>query len=206
MILAALGALNGNFEALSAALREIDDCGIETVCCTGNLAAGGHAPQAVVDRVRARGILAVQGEQDRLTVRYQRKNASLANRLDAGLYDAIGAAYNALSSDAVEFLRGLPRTRTFTLEGITFAICHGTLTSAAVTLGPDTGDEVFRRQRELSQAQIVIVGGPQPFFRWVDGTLFVGAGAVDAAGHPGNFVLIDTDRTPWETEVRPVRP
>jgi predicted phosphodiesterase len=206
MILAALGALNGHFAAVEAALREIDEAGIETVCCTGDLVAGGEDPQAVVECVRARKIIAVQGELDRLTVRYLRKKESLAQRLAPDVFDAIGKAYGALSSDAIEFLRGLPRTREFTLEGITFAVCHGTLTSAAVALTPDTSEEVFRRQRELSQAQIIISGGgPEPFSRWVGDTLFVCAGAVTCGGHGASYVLINTEQDPWEVEVRSVK-
>ena len=206
MILAALGALNGNIAALDAALRDIDTEGIETICCTGDLAAGGPDPGAVVARVRERRILTVQGERDRLTVRWLRKKANLVQRLPADECAALETAFNALSSDALEFLRGLPRTVEFTLEGIGFAVCHGTLTSASPALEADTAEDIFRRQRELTAARVVISGrSATAFSRWVGDTLFVGAGAVHVAGAPGTYALIDTDQTPWGVEARPVR-
>ena len=52
MLIAAIGGAHGDICALDTALSRIDDLGVHTVLCTGNLAAGSVDGNAVIERLR----------------------------------------------------------------------------------------------------------------------------------------------------------
>jgi len=202
MLFAAIGGVHGNAAALDAALARIDEMGIHTVVCTGNLAAGGDDGDAVIGALRARGVTCVQGELDRLVVRAARKADSLKKRLAVGVFDAVQRAHGALASGNVEFLRALPHRLMLSFEGKSVCLCHGTVASQSDTLAENDSIERFRRQREAANCTIVICGSDErAFARVVDGTLFVNPGRVDAPGAVATFVVVDTDTDPPSADV-----
>ena len=201
MLCAVLGGVHGCVSALENALARVDSEGIHTIFCTGNLAAGHERPNEVLELLRARRIACVQGEQDRLVVRALRKASTLRDRLDDEQFTAITRAHDLLSSENVEFLRGLPRSITREMEGATLYLCHGTVTSQRDALRPDTAVDWFKRQREAANTDIVICGSDdEPFVRRLDVTLFANPGSLDKSGA---FIIVNTELDPIRAEVVP---
>ncbi len=207
MILAALGDIHGNLPALEAALEAIDEAGIHTIVNTGDCVVGFPWPNEVVDILRSREILTVQGERDRFAVRFLRKQETLRKKWGASEFRAVQWTHEAARTDTLEYLRSLPRRRHLHLEGLGITVCHGTLTSQSEGLHPDDPESRFQRQWEEARSDVVILGRTHiPFHRWVRGTLFVNPGSAgmneDGAAR---YALINTETDPWSVEFQEAR-
>jgi len=197
MYLAALGDIHGNLPALDAALHAIDDAGILTVLNTGDCVGGGAGSNEVLDRLRERRMLSVQGEMDRQVLHFLRKREPLRKKLDPAEFAMLERAYESLASRNLEALRDLPKKREIIMEGIGICLFHGVPTSQSDFLKEDDDLNRFRRIREISECRLYISGGTHKrFFRFVDEALFVNPGAVDTPG-AAQFAIIDTETNPW---------
>ncbi|HRK34299.1 MAG TPA: metallophosphoesterase family protein, partial [Candidatus Hydrogenedentes bacterium] len=164
------------------------------------LAAGHAQPNEVINRLRERRIVCVQGEADRQVVRALRKASSMKERLGDDRFDEIARAHEALTSDNIEFLRALPRARTIPIEQVHVHLCHGTVASQSDAMQEHDSIERFRRQREAANTEIVICGSDGPaFIRWVDLTLFANPGSMLANTLP--VIAINTDTEPFHAEM-----
>jgi len=208
MYIAAFGDVHGNLAALNAVLAAIDDAGIQTLLNTGDCVVGYPWPNEVIDLLRARRIPTVQGEMDRRTVHFVRKRNALRQRLSPTEFEAIQQTYEALRPNDLEYLRELPRQRTLVLEGLRVVLCHGTPTSASVSLPEHESEGRFRRIRETANADIIVAGRTHAAFaRTVDGTFFVNPGAVSDPEHPAHvahYAVIDTETDPWSAHFHEV--
>lgn len=198
MIFAAIGDINGHLAALEAVFRHIDEAGILTVAQTGNIVAGGDAGAEALALLRARGVIGVQGHRDRQTVQFERKRAALERTLPPDAFDALRRAHAALPGADIEYLRGLPRAREVTIDGVALCVCHGAPASARDVLSADTPRVKFERQREAAPVDIIVSGGSaEPFHREVGGTLFAGPGPLVAGPGRARYALVDTEQAPW---------
>ena len=197
MLIAAIGGAHGDIRALDSALSRIDDLGVHTVLCTGNLAAGGDDGNAVIERLRERRVRCVQGEEDRLVVRALRKEESLRKRLDERTFDAVMRAHESLTNTNIEFLRALPHRLDLSFEAKAICLCHGTVSSQSNVLTSEDSTDRFRRQREAANAQVIVCGSDDDaFVKVVDETLFVNPGALKASANTVWFVVVNTDDEP----------
>lgn len=207
MILAALGDIHGNLPALEAVLAAIDSAGVQTVLNTGDCVVGQPWPNEVIELLRERDILSVQGELDRLALRFLRKRNTLSDRgLDAAMLDAIRETHETTRSANIEFLRGLPRCRVVTIDGIPIALCHGMPASQSDSLEADAPETKFRRQRETTGARIIVSGRThKAFARMVDDALFVNPGSVGVPtgkAQRARYALVSTEDEPWAADLR----
>lgn len=197
MLIAVIGGAHGCATALGSALARIDDLGIHTALCTGNLAAGGDDGDRVIERLRERRVTCVQGELDRLVVRALRKADSLRKRFPDAEFDAIVRAHESLASGNIEFLRALPQRIALTFEGKSVYLCHGSVSSQSAATRPDDSLDRFRRQREAANSDVIVCGSDEDaFVRAVDTTLFVNPGRLDVASDCVSFAVLDTDAEP----------
>lgn len=204
MLLAVLGDCGGHADALESALNAIAEEGILTIFQTGNLA----GPQGV-DRIAALlrdfGVKVCQGEKDRQLVRFEQKSGTFLKKMEPEEYDWLASSHAALSSEGLEYLRGLPKRIERGIDGVSMLCCHGSPASQSEVIDEETAYTRLQRHRESSTADLLICGGaPQPFHRWVDGALFVGPGALLAAQGQAQYTLVDTDAAPWVARVMQV--
>lgn len=200
MIAAVLGAVRGQAGALRAALGSIADAGIETIVCTGNLAAGGDSGAEALALLRAHGVICVQGEEDRLLARAHRKAGALRDRLGPERLAALLRAHDALPAEDREFLRRLPRLQRLSVDGVPIVVCHGSLTSQRERLGPDTPLVKLARQRELAPAALIASHAEKAYAREVAGALFLSAGPVAQAPGVAAWTLADLDTLPGSAQ------
>jgi hypothetical protein len=200
MYLAAIGDINGNLSALRAVLNAIDDAGIQIIFNTGNSAVGKSSANECISMLRARGAISVQGETDRRLVHFLRKRETLKRKLDPAQFQCIEEAHANITSENLEYLRGLPRSRVVSYESVSYTLFHGTPTSQADYLNEDDTEDRFRRIREAANTEIMVFnGGAQGFWRLIDECLFAGTAAVDAS--EPSYTLIDTETHPPRAEI-----
>jgi predicted phosphodiesterase len=202
MLIAAIGNIDGNLPALEAVLREIDDAGIQTIVNTGDCVVGHPWPDEVIDLLRGRNIPTVQGKQDRLVARFERKRRSLERDASADEFARIREAHEAARSGNIEFLAALPKQLFLTIDGISVCLCHGTPQNQNDALREKDDIGRFRRLRETANTDVIICGRSHtPFSRIVDNTLFVSPGAVGISAEgsrQAKYATISTETEPWE--------
>lgn len=203
MILAAIGDIGGHADALAAVLADIDAAGIQTIVNTGDSVAGGPRPNETIALLRTRDIPSVQGDMDRRVARLVRKQRTLRAECTPEVFEALQRTYEALRSDHVEFLAGLPRERRLSIDGLAIYVCHGSPHGQEEGLGEGDPLILFQRFREVAEAAIVVTGHTRtPFSRMLDGTLFVNPGAVGDV--PACYAVVDTEAEPWSVTFRRV--
>jgi len=203
MVIAAFGDIHGNSPALEAALAEIDDAGIRTIVCTGDLVAGYPFPNEVVDCLNQRNITTVQGLYDRLTASLVRSGGQTLKRASEDAASAMRWTYDQLSSANVEYLRALPRVQRITVDGLDVYVSHGAPNAVNDSIGEKTSDQRFERYRESARADIVIGGNTHSTFdRLVEDTLFVNPGSLGCDERGAAYAIVSTEHQPWTVEYR----
>lgn len=193
MQFAVLGDVCGSVNLLAAALDAVAEEGLQCVVCTGNLAVGDAFDPEVFGALRGAAVRCVQGATDRALIRFGRKGGADA---------ALAHVHARVASADIEWLRALPKRQDLTLDGVSVLVCYGSPSNPAELLEADSVLARFRRQREAFPSDIVVCGGAAaPFARWVDGTLFVSPGPLDAGGNRARWTRVDTSATPWSAEV-----
>ncbi len=209
MLFAAIGDIHGNFPAFEAVMKHIDGTGIQTVVCTGDAVVGYPWPNEVVQHLRTRRIYAVQGAMDREAARYVRRGSAQLSDEELAQDAVIAWTHKHCRSDNLEFLKGLPKRRLITLEGLSILLCHGTPSSQSDVLEEETPEQKFQRQREAANTHIIVCGRThRPFSKWVGDTLFVNPGSVgDLLPEPGiaRYAIINTETRPWSVQLPSVR-
>lgn len=204
MLIAALGDVNGQANALKSVLDFVMNEGILTVIQTGNLA-GESAGDAVIALLEGCEARVAQGEIDRLHLRFEQKRETLKKKLSPDEFEVLSNAHAHLSSASLEYLRSLHKRVEFQVDGIHVLLCHGSPTSQADILDKDTPLTRMQRQRESVEARLIVSGGAtEPFSRQIEDTLFVGPGPLLGPRGQAQFTLIDTDAHPWRAVVQGV--
>jgi predicted phosphodiesterase len=116
MRIAVISDIHANMEALTTVLADIDTVGAEEIICLGDIIGYGPEPEETVRLLRMRSIPSVKGNHE-------------AGLVDPGTRDwfnpqsrvSLTLTEPLLSSESMEFLRGLPRY--ITRQGIRFV--HG---------------------------------------------------------------------------------
>ncbi len=201
MLLAAIGDCDGNASALKVVLDLLAEEGILTIFQTGNLA-GPAGVDSVSTLLEEYGVLVCQGERDRLLVRFEQKADTFRRKMEPEEFNVLAASHAALSSGGLEYLRGLHKRVERSIDGISMLCCHGSPASQNEIIDDESPFSRLQRHRESSGAALILCGGaPEPFHRWVDGTLFVGPGRLVSSEGKAQYTLVDTDTTPWSVEI-----
>ncbi len=191
MFFAVIGDILSNFSGLKYILDSLDKDGIHRVIQTGNVCGEGVAGEDCIALLRSRQVVCVQGRLDKI---YPRVANSLQKKRTHADEESGGAV---LDSASIEYLHTLPRKRLLTEEKLRILVCHGAINRSSMILDHNTPRAVFQRQRELEPVDVVITGGAlEPFYCFVDTTLFVMPGIMRDAGGAVRYTLVDTEVWP----------
>jgi predicted phosphodiesterase len=205
MIFAAIGDIDGHDTALNGTLKTLEEQGILTILHTGNAVVGARGGNEIMRQLESHSVTCVQGELDRLAIRYSRKQQSLEKKLDDDLIELLRWTHENLSSQNLEVLRDWRKSLTMDLEGLTVFLCHGSPGNRREIITPDTPLVKLQRQRENAQADIVVCGGADRAFDMdVEGTFFVCPGPLVTQDGTVQYVLINTEEDPWTATVETV--
>ena len=209
MIFAAIGDIHGNMTALNSVINEIDEMGIQTILNTGDCIVGAQWPDDVIELLHSRNIPTCQGAMDRAIVRFMKKRKSFIKKYSEETFNAMEWTFENTLSENLEFLRSLPKQERFCIDTINIFLCHGSPSGQSISLNEDDDVERFRRQREIEPVDIIICGQTHsPFYRMVDGTLFVNPGSVGMHSIKeklASYALVNTEESPWTVELRSIQ-
>ena len=116
-----LSDLHSNIYALEAIWAQERDS--DAIYCAGDLVDYGPYPNAVLDWVRAHGVVCVQGNHDRHVVYCYRTGATAAT-VPVGERGWVHYTADLLTADDIEFLAQLPLAVNLTLDGVRYGMTH----------------------------------------------------------------------------------
>jgi len=207
MLVAAIGGIHGNLPALDATLEAIDEQGVLTIFCTGNLAIGYPWPAEIVDRLIGRRAIVVKGDTDHVAARILRMGDVKKRKLGI-LAEAAEWTYENITTPAIEFLGDLPLIQERTLEDNALCVFHGTPTNVTEVLTQDEDDMRYARIRERLLADAAFISGhAPPFHRNIAGTHFINPGNVGLVASPNataSYAILNTEESPWQVEFHEV--
>ena len=188
--------IHGNVPALAAALRRIDEFGVDDVYCGGDLVGYGPRPNEICRAIEERGIPTIYGNYDYAIAR---------NDDDCGCFyptpkdREIGAGSVAWTLEHTDerskrFMRDLPFDLRFELAGKRVRLVHGSPRKVNEYLLEDRAASTFERIAQLADCDLLIFGHThKPWAREYGGVLFVNCGSM---GKPkdgdrrGSFALL----------------
>ena len=116
MLIAIIGDIHGNVDALWATLDVIDRLAVDDIICAGDVVGYGGAPSECIDLIRGRAIRSVKGNHDAYAVHPE--NMTAAVREEAA--NVISWTRSALTVELLEWLDALPAS----LDGDDFQVTH----------------------------------------------------------------------------------
>lgn len=167
--------LHANLAALEAAVQERFD----RLICLGDLVSYGPAPNEVIRFVRDQAFTTVRGNHDHAIALDVDCQCSPSNK---ALAEATLAYHrNLLDSESLDWLRALPISADFKLDGYRFAAFHGTprdpLYGYAIT--PDLPDDQLREEIDGIRADFILLGHTHlPMVRGIGSRVVVNPGSV----------------------------
>lgn len=178
-----LSDLHANLAALEAATAE----GFDRLICLGDLVGYGPSPNEVIRFIRERAFVAIRGDHDN----------ALALDVDChcapdqkALAEATLAYHRTLlSNEELDWLRALPGSVGFTLDGYRFAAFHATPRNPlfGYEITPELPDDQLREQIEGVKADFILLGHTHlPMVRGIGSRIVVNPGSVGqpADGNP----------------------
>lgn len=199
--------IHGNIHALTRVLQELYAHPVDIILCAGDLVGFGAHPGQVIHLLRHMAIPCAAGNYDAavawdLPQPSQRPSSPALEPLRRA---ALAWAQAHLSQEQKHYLRNLPMTLSFKLDGLHIQVMHAGLDALDDWYMPDDPDRMARLAARLA-ADVVIMGHthhPYAFRSWHEGkkpgsvrtTLFINPGSVGRPldGDPrAAFAIFDT--------------
>ena len=189
--------IHANLPALEAALARIDELGIETIYCGGDLVGYGPHPNEVCALIERRAIPTIYGNYD-YAIGRELEDCGCAYRdphdREIGQLSVDWTLAHA-SEPAKTFMRELPFDLRFELAGQRMRLVHGSPRKVNEYLFEDKPARTFERIAALADCDVLVFGHThKPWVHEYGGVLFVNCGAVGKPkdGDPrGAFAVLE---------------
>lgn len=197
MRLGLIADVHANLHALDAVLAALDRMEVDLIVCAGDLVCYGAHPNEALDRVRERGITSVTGNYDD-AVAWDRPSASRApsSPLTEPLKQAaLDWAKREIAPRHRAYLRGLPWSLDYRLDGLTIHLIHAGPAFLDEWLHPDQPGSLaaLADQRPVD---LIVLGHTHHAFKHTHrATTIVNPGAVGRSldGDPrAAYAIVDT--------------
>jgi len=179
MPLALVSDIHGNDSALAAVVAELERLGIERAVCLGDVALGGTQPAEVLDRLEALGWPVILGDADAFLLEPPAGSPEL---LREAQLERRAWTLAQLSRAQLERIRSFVPTLDVEVDGLTLRAFHGSPSSYADVVLPETPDA--QAERMLGGSGVDLLAGGHTRLQWaryVDGALYVNPGSVGLA-------------------------
>ncbi len=173
--------IHGNLPALQAALARIEEIGIETVFCGGDLVGYGPHPNEVCALISAREIPTIYGNYDYAIARdevdcgcaYVTPHDRELGRL------SVDWTLAHTSQGSKDFMRGLPFDLRFPVGDVSAHLVHGSPRKVNEYLFEDKPARLYERLAAAESDPLLVFGHThKPWMHEYGGVLFVNCGSV----------------------------
>ena len=190
--------IHANLTALQAALARIDDLGIETVFCGGDLVDYGPDPNEVCVLIAERAIPTIYGNYDQAIARdLEDCGCAYITRHDRELgRQSVAWTLEHTDQASKDFMRDLRFDVRFDLGDRTVHLVHGSPRKVNEYLFEDKPPSLYERLARTEESDVLVFGHThKPWVHAYRGVLFVNCGSV---GKPkdsdprGAFAILET--------------
>lgn len=160
MRIAVLSDIHGNLMACDAALRAVREWSPDRTWFLGDAVVFGPDPGPCVERLRELDPeICIEGNTDRYLTE-QAWSEALADESHAShaVAMALDLAYQALSADDREYIRGFRRDVVKNVEGVSFHLCHGAPGDDEIRLAADEDPSEVERRVAACGADAILCG------------------------------------------------
>ncbi len=192
--------IHGNLPALEATLSHIEELGIETIYCGGDLVGYGPWPNEVCSLIEGRSIPTIYGNYD-FAIGRDLEDCGCAYRdpHDRELgQQSVAWTLEHTDQPSKDFMRGLPFDLRFKLGGQRVRLVHGSPRKVNEYLFEDKPARTFERIAAAAECDVLVFGHThQPWVHEYGGVLFVNCGSVGKPkdGDPrGAFAVLEPGR------------
>jgi len=177
--IAIIGDIHANLPALEAVLSHAKKQEVDEIWNVGDFVGYGAFPEEVVKRMRKEKILSIIGNYDDKVLQVKKKQEEWGKGKHPLKWFAFKWAYDQLSKESRDYLRGLPVERRIEVKGKKFLLVHGSPASIKEHITTDTPDRRLRDLHKTARADVIICGhSHRPFAREVEGAFFINPGSV----------------------------
>lgn len=181
MRIAIIADIHANLPALRAVLDDIDAIACDAVYCVGDVVGRGPHPDAVIEELRRREIVTVQGNWDEAVGMDRDQPGALwaTPESEAAGYESLAWTRRVIRDEHRNWLRALPATLRVGVEDRSMLLFHGTPLKATEYLWADRPSRYFARIASDEADDLFCFGHTHEAFHRVYGQgHFVAAGSV----------------------------
>jgi putative phosphoesterase len=203
--------IHGNLPALEAALARIDELGIDSVYCGGDLVGYGPWPNEVCGLIEQRAIPTVYGNYDHAIARNDVDcGCAYRDPQDRALGErSIAWTLEHTDRRSKDFMRDLPFDLRFEVAGKRVRLVHGSPRKVNEYLFEDKPARTFERIAAGADCEVLVFGHThQPWIHEYGGVLLVNCGSVGKPkdGDPrGAFAVLESERNGVSPRIERVR-
>ncbi len=198
MRLGILSDIHGNLPGLEACLARLEELGAERILCTGDLVQYGPFPAEVVDLIERSGVETVQGNCDRAVARGRGSTgdsfgSSYWDRLAA---ESLGWTGSRVSGRRRDFLKKLPDSLRFEVDGVRLLLVHGLPGNITGELPPRGANDLYEMLLSSNHCDVLVTGHSHELVTVRrPGGILCSAGSVGGGTVPGGstFLVLDVD-------------
>ena len=173
--------IHGNLPALQAALARIEELGIESVFCGGDLVGYGPHPNEVCALIDERDIPTIYGNYDFAIARdLENCGCAYVTQHDRELgQQSVDWTLAHTNQDAKDFMRDLPFDLHFPVGSVDIHLVHGSPRRVNEYLFEDKPASLYERLAVAESDPVLVFGHThKPWVREYGGVLFVNCGSV----------------------------
>jgi putative phosphoesterase len=173
--------IHGNLPALKAALARIEEIGIQSVFCGGDLVGYGPHPNEVCALIAQRDIPTIYGNYDYAVGRdLEDCGCAYVTQHDRELGQrSVDWTLARTSQDSKEFMRSLPFDLHFPLGDVDVHLVHGSPRKVNEYLFEDKPARLYERLAAAESGSVLVFGHThKPWVHEYSGVLFVNCGSV----------------------------
>lgn len=184
MKFAVIGDIHSNIAALKAVVNDINQHDVDFTICTGDLVGYAPFPNEVIDYIRQRQIICIQGNYDQAIGNY--KESCGCDYQDTKSITVAGLSVQftntAISTTNRHYLKNLPERMTLKVGGKEILVVHGSPRRMNEYLFEDSL-QVQEVTQELA-ADVLICGHThKPYYRVINGKHVINSGSVGKPKH-----------------------
>lgn len=158
MKIAVISDIHANLIALQEVLKDIEKEECQIVFCLGDIVLAGPQPKETLDFVRKQNWNIIQGNTDLMISDY---NDDVKNMLTENfpiIANAVEDDILLFSDDDKEYLRSLPATLEFSVEGVNICLVHGSPRKNNEDISPNLPLDKVEEMIKPSNADLILCG------------------------------------------------
>tara|TARA_B100000029_G_C17392669_1_gene893996 strand:- start:262 stop:957 length:696 start_codon:yes stop_codon:yes gene_type:complete len=177
MKIAILSDIHGNYTALKAVLRDVENEGVKKLFCLGDYVGYYYEPEKCIDLLFNWDIECVRGNHENMLFEII-KNSKLLEYYKNIHGSGIEEALEKLNSKHLQFLEKMPETLEVIIKNFNFILCHGSPWDVNYYLYPDREISVFKKCASLGKDFVLLGHTHRQMIKKVDSTIIINPGSV----------------------------